>query len=384
MALTELMIKQACSKGKPYTMSDGQGLLLEVFPNGRKRWVIRYWVGEKERRTSVGTFPGVTLKEARVKNVLLRESLKSGGTAGSKTETFATVAEEWMKTRMIPKCSDNYLRVLNLQLNNLILPRLGHMKLSDITSAVVLRLCRKLEAKGTVNTALVVKRIIGQAFNYAIATNRAEANPTLALRGALQNRKVKHNAAITEPDKIRILMRQIDAYPYAIVRCALTFSALAFCRPGEIRRAEWAEIDWERKQWNIPEEKMKMGRPHIVPLARQAVEVLQELHSITGHQKWLFPSARHDGRCMSENTARAALGSMGYTNNDMVPHGFRGMASTILNENGFAPDLIERQLAHAERNAVRAAYNHAEYLPQRREMMQWWADWLDKLKGDEY
>jgi integrase len=381
MALTELMIKQACSKEKPYTMSDGQGLLLEVFPNGRKRWVIRYWVGGKERRTSVGTFPDVTLKEARVKNVLLRESLKAGGPIGVKAETFSTVAEEWIEKRMNPKCADSYLRTLNLRLRRLIFPHIGHMKLADITPAIVLELCRRLEAKGTLETASIVRQIIGQIFNYGIATNRVETNPTLALRGALQTRKEKHYSAITQPDKIGLLMRQIEVYPYAIVLCALKFSALTFCRPGEIRKAEWSEIDWEREQWNISEEKMKMGRPHIVPLARQAIKVLEKLKTMTGHQQWLFPSSRNDGRCMSENTIRVALRAMGYGNADMTAHGFRAMASTTLYNNGFPANHIEKQLAHAEKNSVVAAYNHAEYLPQRKEMMQWYADWLESQKN---
>jgi integrase len=179
------------------------------------------------------------------------------------------VAGEWLEKRMIPKCADSYLRTLRLRLDRLIYPFIGHMKFSDTTSAIILQLCRRLEAKGTLETASIVKQIIGQVFNYAIATSRAETNPTLALRGALQTRKEKHYAAITAPDKIAILMRQIDAYPYAVVRCALKFSALVFCRPGEIRAAAWAEVDGEKQQWNIPAERMKMKRPHVVPLARQ-------------------------------------------------------------------------------------------------------------------
>ena len=223
-----------------------------------------------------------------------------------------------------------------------------------------------------------MKTIIGQVFNYAIATSRADTNPALALRGALQTRPEKHYPTITEPDKIAVLIRQINEYPYHVIRCALKFSVLTFCRPGEIRAAEWKQIDLEKKEWRIPADRTKMKRLHIVPLVRQTLEVLEELRGFTGRQAWLFPSARRDGRCMSENAVRVALRSMGYQNDEIVPHGFRAMASTILNESGlFAPDIVERQLAHAEKNAVRAAYNHAEYLPQRREMMQWWADWLE-------
>ena len=188
-------------------------------------------------------------------------------------------------------------------------------------------------------------------------------------------------ATLTKPADIARLMRGIDGYPQGVVRYALQFSALVFCRPGEIRHAEWTEIDFDAAEWRIPAEKMKMKRAHIVPLARQVVELLTKLNPLTGRGRWLFPSARMDGRPMSENTIRVALRSMGYTNDDMTPHGFRGMASTRLNEMGWPPDVIERQLAHVERNSVRAAYNHAEYLDERRKMMQAWADYLDELRG---
>jgi integrase len=381
MALTELMIKQAQPEEKTYMMSDGKGLSLEVRPNGKKYWIVRYWTNKKERRTSMGSYPNVTLKEAREKNISFRKALKSGKPIGFELETFATVAEEWMEKRMNPKSAESYLRTLRLRLKRLILPSIGHMKMEDITSGFILQLCRRIEDKGTIETAARVKVIIGQIFNYSIATSRIETNPTLALRGALQTRKEKHYAAITEPDKIALLIRQIDAYPYSLIRCAMKFSALVFCRPGEIRHAEWKEIDWAKAEWKIPEEKMKMKRPHVVPLARQTLELLREVQTMTHHQKWVFPSARNDDHCMSENAIRVALRSMGYTNDDMTAHGFRAMASTILNENGFSPDLIERQLAHADANAIRAAYNHAEYITQRREMMQWWADWLDEMKN---
>jgi integrase len=218
-------------------------------------------------------------------------------------------------------------------------------------------------------------------FNYAIATARFDSNPTLALHGALQTRKASHYAAITKPDKIAILMRQIEGYPYKVIRCALKFSALVFCRPGEIRHAEWSEVDFQKAEWIIPAEKMKMRRLHRVPLARQTLDVLTEMKAVTGHQKWIFPSARNDGKCMSENAIRVALRSMGYGNEDMTAHGFRAMASTTFYENGFPRNHVEMQLAHAEKNAVIEAYNHAEYLPQRREMMQWWADWLDGVRN---
>jgi integrase len=381
--LTELVIKQLVPREKSYTLQDGQGLILDVRPSGKKYWIIRYWVNGKEKRTSIGNFPQLSLREARIKNMEFRKSLKSGRPLGFDSETFSSVAEEWLEKRMAPTAAESYLRTIRPRLKSYIFPFIGHMKLADITSSVVLQLCRRIEDKGILETASRVKQIIGQVFNYAIATGRAESNPTLALHGALQKHTEKHYAALTNPDKIGPLMRQIDAYLYDVIRCALKFSALVFCRPGEIRAAEWKEIDWDKSEWKIQAEKMKMKRPHIVPLVRQALEVLEELKQFTGNQRWLFPSTRNDSHCMSQNTIRIALRVMGYGNSDMTAHGFRAMASTILNEKGFMPDLIERQLAHSEKNAIRAAYNHAEYMPQRREMMQWWADWLDEIKNKE-
>ena len=291
--------------------------------------------------------------------------------------TFGEIAEEWFLKRMTDK-KPSYLRTIKLRLNRYILPELKDIPLNEITSGVVLKLCRNIEARGTIETAARVKVIISQVFRYAIATDRADNDPTTALHGALETRCPKHMAALTKPSDIAMLMKNINAYPHAIVRCALKFSALTFCRPGEIRHAEWGEIDFENCEWRIPAEKMKMKRVHIVPLATQTIELLRFLQQLTGRSKWLFPSARMDGRPMSENAVRVALRSMGYTNDDMTAHGFRGMASTRLNEMGWPPDVIERQLAHSERNAVRAAYNHAEYLDERRKMMQAWADYLEK------
>jgi integrase len=380
MALTELVIRQARLKNKSYTLSDGKGLLLEVFPSGRKRWVVRYWVEGKEKRTSFGTFPDVSLKMARDRNYEFRKNLASGEMKNRKSESFADVVKEWIDTRVLPIFGEKHVETLNSRLNKYILPLLGKMPLSDITTGTALQVCRTAESRGYIELAKRIRIIVGQVFRYAIATDRVDYDPTYGLKGALQTRKSKHHATITDPDKIAVLIRHVDEYPYLVVQCALKFSMLTFCRPGEIRAAEWGEIDMEKEQWNIPEEKMKMKHPHIVPLARQTLAVLDVLRPLTGHQGWLFPSTRNDGRYMSENTVRIALRSMGYSNEDIVPHGFRAMASTVLNDNGFPPDHIECQLAHAGKNAVRSAYNHAQYLPQRREMMQWYADWFDNLR----
>ncbi|MBQ7262367.1 MAG: tyrosine-type recombinase/integrase, partial [Synergistaceae bacterium] len=372
MALTDLVVRQAKPKEKRYSLSDGRGLILEVRPNGSKFWVARFWSKGKERRRHLGRWPDVSVKDARA---LAAASRADGDAQGGASTRLRDVADEWMRVRMANK-SASYLRGVRLRLDRYVLPELGDMALGDITSGVVLRLCRAIEARGTIETASRVKVLVGQLFRYAIATDRAESDPTAALAGALQTRKPKHMATVTDPAGIALLMRSIRAYPHAVVRCAMELSALTFCRPGEIRHAEWAEVDLDRAEWRIPAAKMKMGRPHIVPLARQTVALLRGLHELTGRGRWLFPSARGDGRPMSENAVRVALRSMGYGNDDMTPHGFRAMASTRLNEMGWRADVIERQLAHAERNAVRAAYDHSDRLDERRRMMQAWADFL--------
>lgn len=377
MALTDIYVKHLQARDKKFSVSDGRGLILEIRPNGQKYWIIRVWIDGKEKRKHIGGYPEMSIKEARLKAVEARSQLFTPETKREKI-TFREIASEWLEKRMTDK-RPSYLRVLNLRLNKYILPELKDIAMNEITSGTVLKLCRKLEARGVIETAARVKVIIGQIFRYAIATDRAENDPTVGLKGALATRTPKHMATLTKPSDIAILMKNINAYPHAVVRCALKFSALTFCRPGEIRHAEWSEIDFENREWRIPAEKMKMKRVHIVPLATQAIEVLRFVQQLTGKSKWIFPSARMDGRPMSENTVRVALRSMGYSNEQMTAHGFRGMASTRLNEMGWSPDVIERQLAHSERNQIRAAYNHAEYLSERRKMMQVWADYLESL-----
>ena len=378
MAVTDIQIKALKPQDKKYSVSDGRGLILEVRPNGAKYWIVRYWIKGKEKRKHLGSYPEMSTKEARIK------------AAEAKTDTlvpqkdkvlFGEIVAEWLEKRMLDK-KESYIRSIKMRLRKYILPELEKFSLSEITSGMILKLCRKLEDRGTIETAARVKTLIGQIFRYAIATDKTENDPTVALRNALASRQHKHMAALTKPSDIAMLMKNINSYPRVIVRCALKFSALTFCRPGEIRQAEWSEIDFENCEWRIPAEKMKMKRVHIVPLSRQAIEVLTNCRQLTGNGRYIFPSARNNGSPMSDNTIRVALRSMGYTNDDMTAHGFRAMASTRLNEMGWTPDVIERQLAHVERNSVRAAYNHAEYLDERRKMMQFWADYLDKLEAD--
>ncbi|MBR1602185.1 MAG: tyrosine-type recombinase/integrase [Synergistaceae bacterium] len=386
MALTELGIKSAKPRDKEYMLGDGHGLWLLVKPDGKKYWRLRYWIGDKERKISLGVYPTVGLKDARAKRDELFKVREKGAdpveVLNAQKEddicTFKHIAEEWLQKHMADK-KESYIKSVKLRLNNYILPEFKDMPIKEITSGMVLKLCRKIEARGIVETAARVRSVIGQVFRYAIATDRADYDPTAALKGALQTRRVKHMAAITKPSEIAVLMKNINNYPRFIVRCALKFSALVFCRPGEIRQAEWSEIDFDNAEWRIPAEKMKMKRVHIVPLAKQVIELLKELHGLTGRQKYIFSSARSGGRSISADTVRIALRTIGYTKEEMTAHGFRGMASTRLNEMGWPPDVIERQLAHVEQNSVRAAYNHAEYLQERRKMMQAWADYLDGL-----
>ena len=390
MPLTEIQIRQAKPKEKTYSMGDERGLLLEVRPNGSKLWIARLWekgspdpeTGKrrsKEFRRGLGSYPEISLKAAREKNFELRRKTYALNIRDKETAIFSDVAEEWMQVRILPRMAPSYVRVIRIRLDRWILPEYQGMSLMEVTSKRILDLCRRISQRGTYDSAHRVKQIIGQIFRYAVAIGVADGDPTAALTGALTPAASKHRAAITKESEIAELMRRISGYQYPVMRCALLFSALTFARPGEVRHAEWSEIDLEKREWRIPAEKMKMKRVHIVPLCDEAVDLLKELKAHTGRQKWLFPSPRNDGRPMSENGIRVALRSMGYGNDDMCAHGFRAMASTTLNEHCFPPDVIERQLAHVERSAVRAAYNHAEFLPQRREMMQWWGKWLGDL-----
>ena len=271
--------------------------------------------------------------------------------------------------------------IRRLELN--IFPWLGNRPVKLITAPELLSVLRKIEGRGAIETAHRIKQVCGQIFRYAIATGRAERDPSADLRGALASTKPKSMAAITDPKKIGGLLRAIDGYDgHITTKCALRLAPLVFVRPGELRHAEWTEIDLEKAEWKIPAHKMKMKLPHIVPLSRQAVEVLMEIKPITDDGRYIFPSLRSTVRPMSNNTVNAALRRMGYAKDEMTGHGFRAMASTILHEQGWPSDVIERQLAHSEGNSVKAAYNHAQHLPERRKMMQEWADYLDALKED--
>ncbi len=296
--------------------------------------------------------------------------------------TFQAIADEWLRRMQRGKLSDGQVDKVEYRLDRHINPKIGKTPAAEITSAQILQLLRAHEDVGHVETAHRLRGIIGQVFRYGIASGYLENDPTYALTGALAPRSKNHFASVTKPEEIGQLMRSIRAYIGGpVIKFALQFSAYTFCRPGEIRTAEWKEIDIKNAIWRIPAEKMKCGRVHLVPLSRQVLELLPKLKDFSCESKYLFPSARTYHRPMSDGTINAALRTMGYDRETMTGHGFRSMASTRLNEAGmWSGDAIERQLAHISGNGVRAAYNYAEYLPERTKMMQWWADYLDEQR----
>ena len=359
-------------------LRDERGLYLRVDPSGRKYWILRYWEAKREHQISLGPYPDIGLKDARLKRDEIQTARAKGESprrpAPAPTQhTLADVAQEWLKVRMSEK-SPSYLRTIQLRLAKYILPALGPWDIGSITPGDILRLCRRIEGEGHIETASRVKTVIGQVFRFAIAAGYTDMDPTASLGGALQVRTERHFSTITDPREIGLLMRAMSAYPYPILRTAMLFSALTFARPGEVRQAMWAEF--QSDVWDIPAAKMKMRRRHLVPLSKQVQELLSELRTYTGHSPYLFPSPRSDARPISQDAVRVTLRAIGYTKDQITPHGFRAMASTILHENGFNPLIIERQLAHVQLNTVARAYNHAEYLIERRELMQWWANWL--------
>lgn len=391
--LTDTACKNAKPRDKAYKLSDEKGLYLEITPNGSKYFRLKYRFGGKEKRLAFGVYPETSLKEAREKRDEARKHLAQGIDPGEQrkamkaaqvadVETFEVVAREWHAKFSPTWMAEHAERILS-RFQRDVFPWIGTRPIREITAPELLTVLRRIESRGALDTAHRAHQNCGQIFRYAVATGRAERDPCGDLRGALPPTKDKHHASIIDPQSIGSLLRAIDGYQGAFVtKCAMRLAPLVFVRPGELRGAEWSEIDLDKAEWRIPAAKMKMRDPHIVPLSTQAVAILQEIQPLTGRGRYVFPSARtpNGDRCMSENAVLAALRRLGYSKDEMTGHGFRSMASTLLNEQGWHRDAIERQLAHAERNAVRAAYNYAEHLPERRKMMQAWADYLDGLK----
>jgi len=392
MMLTDLKIRSTKPKTKQFKLSDGQGLYLLVSKKG-KYWRYNFRHNGKYKTLAIGVYPDVSLKEAREAHQKARMLLSQGidPTYKKKIEkltnsqilenSFKVISLEWMEKQK-DRWSDSHYKSVSSRLKNNIYPWLGDRPIAEITAPELLATLRRMESRGIHHTALKVKQYCGQVFRYAIITGRAERDPSADLKGALTPAISKHYATITDPAQIRGLLNAIDDYKGEIVTLyALKLAPLVFVRPTELRHAEWKEINLNNAEWRIPGEKMKMRDEHIIPLSRQAIAIFKEIQPITGNGKYVFPSIRSRARPMSENTINGALRRLGYTKEEITAHGFRAMASTLLNEQGFKPDVIERQLAHAERNKVRAAYNRAEYLPERKIMMQHWADYLDALKN---
>jgi integrase len=399
MPLTDTAIRRAKPQAKAVKLFDGGGLYLEVNPAGGKWWRWKYRFGGKEKRLSLGVYPDVSLKAAREKRDTARQQLAAGIDPGQArraeklaqagAESFEAIAREWhakFSPGWVASHGDRILKRLEKDL----FPWVGKRPIAEIKAPELLGVLRRIESRGALETAHRAMQNCGQVFRYAVATGRAERDPTGDLRGALPAPKEKHHASIIEPKRIGELLRAIDTYEgFFATKCALRLAPLVFVRPGELRKAQWREFDLDKGEWRIPAERMKMREQHIVPLSRQATAILRELEPLTNKAIpskpdapcYVFPGGRSRERPMSENAILAALRRMGYAKDEMTGHGFRSMASTLLHEQGWNHQVIERQLAHAERNAVSAAYNFAEHLPERRKMMQAWADYLDGLKA---
>jgi integrase len=389
-SLSDATVRNAKPKHRPYKMSDGEGLFLLITPSGGKYWRLKYFFAGKEKLLALGVYPDVSLGDARERRAQARKALAAGNDpAEVKKEakrlilqrhenTFETVAREWHGIRT-PKWTPKYAMKTLRYLERHMFPKIGTRPIADITTHELLATMRKIETRGA-DLAHRLLQICAQVFLYAVVTERATMNPAASLRGALTP-VVKQNYAYIKPNELSEYLKTLEAYDGALqTKLAMKFLLLTFVRTGELRAAEWSEIDLDKAEWRIPAERMKMKEPHIVPLSRQAIAILKELRPLTGQWKYVFPNQHKPSGYMSENTVLYALYRMGY-HSRATGHGFRSTASTVLNEHGFPPDVIERQLAHSERNSVRAAYNHAQYLPERRKMMQWWADYLDGVAG---
>lgn len=389
--LTDLQLRKLKSPLARVRLHDSRGLYLECTPAGGRYWRMKYRHAGKERLLALGVYPAVSLTAARKARDRARLSLAEGidpaaekrarkGSArrSHAAETFGAIALEWLGRQHGRLAGSTYKKAEWLLA---FAGPLDKQPIATITAPNVLAVLRKIEATGHHETAHRVKQRIGQVMRYAIATGRTDRDVTADLRGALTPVTSTPRAALIDPGAIGPLLQAIDGYNgYPATRAALKLAPLLFVRPYNLRTMEWAEVDLDAAEWRIPAAKMKMREAHVVPLPAQAIAILRDLALLTSGRRYVFPAQGNPRRCMSENTINDALQRLGYAGNVMVGHGFRAMASTRLNELGWSPDVIERQLAHAERNKVRAAYNRAQYMNERRKMMQAWADYLDGLR----
>lgn len=378
---------------KAYKRFDARGLFLLVTPTGGRLWRYKYRIGGREKLLALGAYPDVSLKQARDRCDAARKLVADGIDPSARrqaekaaiADTFEAIAREWLGL-LATKLEPATIQRTRDRLEAWVFGGIGRMPVDQIKAVDVLKLLRRIEARGRHETAHRARADCSRVFRHAVATGRAERDPTVDLKGALAPVKTTHFAAITEPGQVGALLRAIDGYRgQPSTEIALKLAPLVFVRPGELRAGEWSEISLEGKfpEWRIPAARMKMREPHLVPLSRQAVALLRELEPLTGGGRFLFPTLQDPGRPMSNNTLNTALRRLGYTAEQMTSHGFRSMASTLLNEQGWHPDLIELQLAHKDCNELRAIYNRATRLPERRKVMQVWADYLDGLRGRE-
>ncbi len=415
MPLTDAKIRNTKPGEKPIKLTDAAGLYMEVRPTGAKLWRYRYRIAGKENVFAAGEYAQapsgetedqadlrrqsgkLTLAEAKRKRHEWRALVKQGihpahhrkaerlANHAKNANTFEAVAREWIAKKK-PGWTAYYLRQVERFLESDVFPYVGNLPIRNVTAAHLLEIMRRVEGRGAETMAVLLRQWASAIFRYAVATLRADSDPAAALKGAIHRPKVKHHKPLSR-DQIADFVKALESYGgYRTTVIALRLMLLTFVRTVELRAAQWEEIDLERAEWRIPAERMKKREPHLVPLSQQAVELLEELHTFTGGRAFLFPNYRNPKTCMTPTTLNRALERMGFNGKDSIgfsAHGFRATASTILNEMGYRPDVIERQLAHAERNKVRASYNQAEYLEERRAMMQQWADLTDELaKGD--
>jgi integrase len=396
MPLTDTAIRSAKPGNKPIKLSDGEGLYLEVAPSGGKWWRLKYRFHGKEKRISLGVYPAISLKEARKRRDEAKEQIAHGldpseqkkavkvatiAEQKEKENTFEAVAREWF-TSYSPTLSEKHVKKLQRYLDNSIFPVFGGKPVSTVEPSDILAVARPKEAKGRIETAHKICQLCGQVLEFAKITGRIKYNVGTGLSRALQPIRAQSYPAVTEPKAIGVLLRDIDAHEgYFSIKYFLKILPFVFTRPSELRLAQWDEINFDAAMWRIPAKRMKMRREHTVPLARQVVALLAELKTLCGTSPFLFPSTRAKTDTISDVGPLAALRNIGYSKEKMCLHGFRAMASTNLNELGYRADVIEAQLAHKEPDAVRLAYNRAEYTEERRKMMQGWADYLDELRG---
>ncbi len=392
MPLTEVAIRNCKQRDKTFKLSDERGLYLEVAPAGGKWWRFKYRFQGKEKRLSLGTYPEVSLKEARERRDAARKLVEEGvdpsehrkakkaAQAAVVEHSFEVVAREW-HSKFSKEWSAIHAKNIMDRFERDVFPWIGTRAVNEILAPELLTVLRRIEDRGALETAHRIHSCCGQVFRYAVATGRAERDPSGDLRGALAPVKGKHLASTTEPDQVAPLLRSMDGYKGSIiVRCALRLAPLVFVRPGELRHAKWADIDLDSAEWRYLA--TKTDTPHIVPLSRQAVEILKELKPRTERSIYVFPCARTIDRPMSDNAVLAALRRLGIGKDELCGHGFRAMARTILDEVlGVRPDFIEHQLAHAVKDPNGRAYNRTAHLAERRKMMQQWADYLDDLKA---